>query len=203
MSCPGSARRCRRRRRLGSGGWLSHCRRLGPCHPHCLGHDCFCRPARCRRRGHGWFHDERTGDRPLDRCLLQRLHGRRPRGPCGGDLRWHEHGAQIGRLDPALSPGEAYAGKPQSFTEGQAQQQRVHQQREQECERHPPAFGIRALPRPLAAAGGSRRSRRLWLGWRCPRGTGTYRTQACSAVPARALLFVRGRVVPRSMQLST
>ena len=60
------------------------------------------------------------------------------------------------------------------------------------------------LARTLAAARRARgRSRRLWLGRRRLRGAGTYRTQACSAVAARALLLARGRMAPRPVRLST
>ena len=144
-----------------------------------------------------------TGNRLPDRCL-QRLLDRRTRRLRGCDLRRHEHEAQIGRLDPSLSPGEAEARKPKTLaTEGQAQQQRVNQQGEQKRKSQPPAFSARELARPLAAAGSARRSRRIWLRGRCPRRAGTYRIQACSAVASRALLLAWGRMAPRPVRLST
>ena len=111
-----------------------------------------------RRRGHGRCQGRPTGNRPLDRCLLQRLLDRRTRRLRGCDLRRHEHDAQIGRLDPSLPPGEAEARKPKSLaTEGQAQQQRVNQQGEQERETSAACVqrsmrGSGRWPRPAARA---------------------------------------------------
>jgi hypothetical protein len=64
---------------------------------------------------------------------LQRLRNRRDRRCRSFDLRRNDYDAQIGYLDPSILPGEAEARKPESLaTEGQAQQPRVDQQREQQ-----------------------------------------------------------------------
>jgi hypothetical protein len=68
--------------------------------------------------------------------LLQRLRDRRDRGLPGWDARRKEHDAQVGHLDPPISPGQAEARKPKTLAnEGQAQQQRVNQQGEQQRNR--------------------------------------------------------------------
>jgi hypothetical protein len=65
--------------------------------------------------------------------MLQRLGDRRDRRLRGCDMRRNKQDAQLGRLDPSISPGEPEARKPKSLaTEGQAQQQRVNQQGEQQ-----------------------------------------------------------------------
>ena len=100
-----------------------------------------------------------TGNRLLDRCLLRRLRDRRDRRLRGCDVRRNEHDAQIGHLDPSISPREAEARKPKSLaTEGQAQQQRMNQQGEQQRKSESPAFRVPALdpPLPAAAARGNR-----------------------------------------------
>ena len=82
----------------------------------------------------------------LDPCLLQRLRDRRDRRLRGCDLRRNDYDAQIGCLDPSILPGEAEARKPKSLaTEGQAQQQRVNQQREQQRIRQSPVLRAHAL----------------------------------------------------------
>jgi len=54
--------------------------------------------------------------------------------------------AKIGFLDPPILPGETESRKPvQLPTKGQAQQERVDQQREQQRKRQPPAFKAHAL----------------------------------------------------------
>jgi hypothetical protein len=62
-------------------------------------------------------------------------------------VRRDEHDAQIGHLDPSISPGEAETRKPKfRATERQAQQQRVNQQGERQRKRQWPAFtACRAL----------------------------------------------------------
>jgi hypothetical protein len=58
-----------------------------------------------------------------------------------------EHDAQIGYLDPSISPSEVEAYKPNSVaTERQPQQQRVNQQGEQQRKSQFPAFAARVLP---------------------------------------------------------
>jgi hypothetical protein len=53
---------------------------------------------------------------------------------------------EIGYLDPSILPGESEAQKPTPLaTEGQAQQQRVDQQREQQRMRQSPVLSAHAL----------------------------------------------------------
>ncbi|MCL6512692.1 MAG: hypothetical protein K6U78_18640, partial [Anaerolineae bacterium] len=61
--------------------------------------------------------------------------------------------AQIGRNDPSFAPGNAQARKPgRLVAEGQAEQQRVKQKRNQQRSRQPPEISNRAsLPRPTVA----------------------------------------------------
>ena len=143
--------------------------RRGPCGLLRIRRDrCFhCRDRDQGRRGAQRCCQRRPiGNGRLDRCLRQWLRDRRSGGRLrGDDRRRHQHDAQIGRLDPPLLPRETQARKPPFLTtEGQAQQQRVSQQREQQCERQSPVFSAHALSRSLTAAGGSRG---LGLGWPC------------------------------------
>jgi hypothetical protein len=74
----------------------------------------------------------------------------------------NEQDTQFGRLDPSIAPGEAEARKPKSLaTEGQAQQQHVNQQGEQQRKRESPVFIAQALTQRLSASCGSRSSLRL------------------------------------------
>jgi hypothetical protein len=70
-------------------------------------------------------------------------------------VRRNEHHAQIGHLDPSISPGEGEARKPKSLaTKRQAQHQRVNQQGEQQRKSQLPAFAACCRPsrcqRPVA-----------------------------------------------------
>jgi len=65
-------------------------------------------------------------------------------------MRRDEHDAQLGNLDPSISPGQAEARKPKSLaTEGEAQQQRVNQQGEQQRKTQAPVFAAQALAQLL------------------------------------------------------
>ena len=171
-----------RERRPGAHGWLG------------LGRNCRCRAARRRCRCSGRCQDKPTGTGLPVRWLQQRLLDRstfRLR-TCG--RRRQEQYAQIGRLDPSLAPRKAEARKPKSLaTEGQAQQQRVNQKREQERESQPPAFNAHPMAPRVAAPVGSRRSRQCQPRWRCPRGAGADRFRICLAVPAWTLRSVPGK----------
>lgn len=108
---------------------------------------------RCQRRtGRGWRH-----------------HRRARRSGCG-DWLGHEPDVQVGCFDPPLTPEGTEAGQPQFLlAEGQAQQQQVERQGEQECERQPPGFGVHVLRPPRIAGTTSARGSRpsAWL-FRCP-----------------------------------
>ena len=177
-----SAQRRLRRGRTGRGvcPWIGLCPRIG------LRHDRCCSPPRGRRTGHGWRQRRPIGNRRLDPCLLQRLRDRRDRRLRGCDLRRNDYDAQIGYLDPSILPGEAEARKPKSLaTEGQAQQQRVDQQREQQRMRQSPVLRAHA-----SAVGASlepvelKRAPPSLLGHYCWRGAGWHPVRrACRPDP--------------------
>ncbi len=176
---PISAQRYLRRGRTGR----RVCRWIGLCPLIGLRHDRCCSPLRGRRTGRGWRRRRPAGNRLLDPSLLHRLRDRRDRRPRCCDLRRIQYDAQIGDLDPSILPEEADARKPKSLaTEGQPQEQRVDQQREQQRIRQSPALRDHALA----------------LGASPERAT-----QACSAVAARALLLARYRIASCPMRLST
>ena len=144
-------------------------------------------PRRGRRTGHGWRQGRPARHRLLlDLCLLQRLRDRRDRRLRGCDLRRNDYDAQIGCLDPSILPREAEARKPTSLaTEGQAQQQRVDQQREQQRTRESP------IPRTHAWAVGQSldpvelsRAPPSLLGHCCRRGAG-WHLALCICRPGR------------------
>ena len=94
--------------------------------------------------GHEWR--RHISHRLLDSCQLQRLCGRRDPRLRGGNLSGHDYDAQIGHLDPSLLPRESEARKPMAFaTEGEAKQQRVEQQREQQRIRQSPVLRAHAV----------------------------------------------------------
>ena len=94
--------------------------------------------------GHEWR--RHISHRLLDSCLLQRLCGRRDPRLRGGNLSGHDYDAQIGHLDPSILPRESEARKPMAFaTEGEAKQQRVEQQREQQRIRQSPVLRAHAV----------------------------------------------------------
>jgi hypothetical protein len=76
---------------------------------------------------------------------MQRLRDPRDRLLHGSDLRRNNDDAQIGCLDPSILPRQVEARKPKSLaTEGQAQQQCMDQQREQQRMRPSPVLRAHA-----------------------------------------------------------
>ena len=89
-------------------------------------------------------------------------------------MRRNEHDAQLGHLDASFLPGEAQTWKPKFLsTEGQAQQQSVNQQREQQRRSHSPSLRAHALDPRLPVRFGLRRLLGRRIRWRCQRGVGT------------------------------
>jgi len=104
-------------------------------------------PPRLRHpRTHGWRRRRRTGDSSLDRCLLQRHRDQRAGWLRTPDLGRNDYNGEIGCLDSSILPGKTETGKPKSLAaEGQTQQQRVEQQRDQQRIRQSPVPGAHAL----------------------------------------------------------
>ena len=141
---------CRRFRRGGTGHGVSL--RLGLCLRLGRRDDLEGTPPEWRgrrRRSRG----TPTGNRRLDRCLLRWPRDRLDRGLRGCDGCRNEHDAQLRHLDASFLPGEAQARKPKSLaSEGQAQQQSVNQQREQQRRSHSPSLRAHALDQRLPRA---------------------------------------------------
>ena len=99
---------------------------------------------RVRRRGRSRCRP--AAKRLLDRCRRRRLRGRRARRSSGHANRSNLDDAQVGRLQPPLSPTEVEAGNAHCLAaESQAQHQRMHQQGDQQHQCPSPQLAAAAL----------------------------------------------------------
>jgi len=132
----------------------------------------------CRVGGRRWRWYRLTGDAPVDIGLRRLPEGwrrrRRRRRRWLRDRCRGEADAQFGHLDASFLPGESQARKPDTLAaEGQAQHQRVDQQRKCQRQRQPPgcgAHGLAALRAPRRMHASTRRALRRWS---CQRGAET------------------------------